>query len=150
MDTPRGSPRNGAGKGDCASSLEAGCTGALQRKRQDSCYLRRRRERGNSKNVKKLVKAGSLPTQGATTAGGCPAIIGATPILPFLVPPVDSADLIEPSSQLTTHGWVQCHHFQSQFDFLLCLQLLVQENPERRAGSESSLELSFHHSRRAV
>ena len=54
VDTPMGSHRNGAGKNDCASSLEADCTDALQRKRQERCSFRRRRGRGNSKNVKKL------------------------------------------------------------------------------------------------
>ena len=66
MDTPRGSPRNGAGKNDCASSLGADCKvkDALQRKRQKSCPFRRRIGRGNSKSLKKLVKVG---IQGATS-----------------------------------------------------------------------------------
>ena len=34
VDTPRGSPRNGAGKNGCASSLEADRTDALQHKRK--------------------------------------------------------------------------------------------------------------------
>ena len=48
VDTPRGSPRNEVGKNDCASSLEADCTDALQRKRQEGCSFRRPRGRGNS------------------------------------------------------------------------------------------------------
>ena len=41
VDTPRGSPRNGAGKNDCASSLEADRPDALQRKRHESCSFSR-------------------------------------------------------------------------------------------------------------
>ena len=41
VDIPRGSPRNGAGKNDCASSLEADRTDALQRKRHESCSFSR-------------------------------------------------------------------------------------------------------------
>ena len=41
VDTPRGSPRNGPGKNDCASSFEADRTDALQRKRQESCSFSR-------------------------------------------------------------------------------------------------------------
>ena len=69
MDTPGVSPRNGAGKNDCASSLEADCTDALQRKRQESCSLRRRMGRGNSKKLKKPVKAGIQGAASLNSAG---------------------------------------------------------------------------------
>ena len=51
LDTPRDRPRNGAGKNDCASSLEDDCTDALQRKRQKNCSFGRRRGRGNSRKL---------------------------------------------------------------------------------------------------
>ena len=48
MDTPRGSSRNGAGKNDCASSLKADYTNALQRKRQESFSFRRKGKMANN------------------------------------------------------------------------------------------------------
>ena len=48
LGTPKGNPRNGASKNDCASSLGADCTDALQqRKRQESLSFRRRKRRNS-------------------------------------------------------------------------------------------------------
>ena len=56
--TRQGRPRNGAGKNDYTKFLKADCTRALQRKSQENCSFRKRRERGNSKSSKKLAKVG--------------------------------------------------------------------------------------------
>ena len=69
MDTPRGIPRNGAGKNDRASSLEANRTDALQRKRQESFSLSRLRGRGNSRKLEKLVEAGIQGAAGLNSEG---------------------------------------------------------------------------------
>ena len=83
LGTLRGSLRNGAGKSDCASFLEGDCTDALQRKRQESFSFRRRKRRGNSKNLKKFVNAGIHCRLVVTSQRSCNGPTAETIVSPY-------------------------------------------------------------------